>query len=257
MRCPTSNAFSRSHTGAYLPVASPTTLAFLNNCHVWKKVESSRASRCGYLTYLENSRQLVACSHPTQGFCRRQLSGLPYPQELHRHRERVVRLLCLHAFVVINKADHVRRAMTHDPEVYPDPDEFLPSRFAAPMEGGLVQEPPAPDPRDVVFGFGRRACAGWAFADSNVWLAAAAIVATFTIDRVRDEHGREEIPSAEFTDGVVRCVYTYTRVTSGMSLMSSFLGEKAIRSRLGVQFVRDRVGQWSLWMVNMQRSKVI
>ena len=71
--------------------------------------------------------------------------------------------------------------------------------------GAFIQEPPAPDPRDVVFGFGRRACAGRAFADSNVWLAAAAIVATFTIDRVRDEHGREVIPSAEFTDGVVRC----------------------------------------------------
>ena len=41
--------------------------------------------------------------------------------------------------------------MTHDPEVYTDPDVFRPERFIA--ENG---ETLPPDPRTLVFGFGRR-----------------------------------------------------------------------------------------------------
>ena len=92
--------------------------------------------------------------------------------------------------------------MTHDPAVYPDPNAFLPSRFAV---DGTQKQQPAPDPREIVFGFGRRACAGKQFADSNVWLAIAGIMAACTIDRARDACGREEVPSAEFTDGLIRC----------------------------------------------------
>src|ERR1700730_13276893 len=91
---------------------------------------------------------------------------------------------------LFSEDDRILRAMTHDPEVYPNPDEVRPSRFATPIEGDLTQKQPAPDPQDGVFGFGRRACAGRAFADSNVWLAIAAIVAAFTINRVRDEQGQ-------------------------------------------------------------------
>lgn len=38
----------------------------------------------------------------------------------------------------------------HDREVYTDPMAFKPER--------LLAEPPAPDPKDFVFGFGRRQC---------------------------------------------------------------------------------------------------
>ena len=102
--------------------------------------------------------------------------------------------------------DRYVRAMTHDPAVYSDPNAFLPSRFACPTAKDGAQPPPAPDPRDVVFGFGRRACAGRQFAESNVWLAVSGIVAAFAIDRARDACGREEVPAAEFIDGLVRCV---------------------------------------------------
>lgn len=44
------------------------------------------------------------------------------------------------------------RAMTHDPSLYPDPYKFQPSRF--------LLQPVQVDPRNIVFGFGRRSCPG-------------------------------------------------------------------------------------------------
>ena len=43
------------------------------------------------------------------------------------------------------------RQMAHDPEDYPDPASFKPERFL--VEGG---KPMPPDPRTLIFGFGRR-----------------------------------------------------------------------------------------------------
>ena len=40
----------------------------------------------------------------------------------------------------------------HDPKVYHEPDRFLPDRF---MRDGKL-DPSVRDPRDFVFGFGRR-----------------------------------------------------------------------------------------------------
>jgi hypothetical protein len=46
----------------------------------------------------------------------------------------------------------VGRSMTRDEEVYPDPESFKPERFI--KDGALNKE--VRDPRDIVFGFGRR-----------------------------------------------------------------------------------------------------
>ena len=47
----------------------------------------------------------------------------------------------------------VSRAILHDPEVYPQPDDFMPERFLD-SEGNLDVQ--GRDPTHVMFGFGRR-----------------------------------------------------------------------------------------------------
>ena len=83
--------------------------------------------------------------------------------------------------------------MAHDPEVYPDPLNFVPERW-------LVENPP-PHPREVSFGFGRRyvqhdrwtftpsdssrrICPGILLADASMFIATTMFLALFDIKRV-------------------------------------------------------------------------
>jgi cytochrome P450 len=79
-----------------------------------------------------------------------------------------------------------------------EPQEFKPERYMDDASSESIC-----DPRDLVFGFGRRACPGKHFAEANVWLAIARIVATFDITRALDDHGEEITPPAAFVDGFV------------------------------------------------------
>ncbi|CAH0004437.1 unnamed protein product [Clonostachys byssicola] len=85
--------------------------------------------------------------------------------------------------------------MAHDPETYHDPDRFLPERYDKPYN--------EPDPKEVVFGFGRRICPGRYFADSMVYLAAAQTLAAFDIVKATDEQGQEIDPTVKVLPGVI------------------------------------------------------
>lgn len=111
----------------------------------------------------------------------------------------------------------IPRAITHDPELYPDPEVFDPSRH--------LGEQPQVDPFKFVFGFGRRVCPGEIhcrgrffsvlladgclgahFAEVSLFLNIASILATFNITKALDPDGKEIKPAIEWTTGVVRSV---------------------------------------------------
>ncbi|KAI0310499.1 putative CyP450 monooxygenase [Amylostereum chailletii] len=88
-------------------------------------------------------------------------------------------------------------AILHDPDVYTEPDSFMPERFLT-KEGSLIVDDAQP-----AFGFGRRLCPGIILARATVWNAVAAILATFKLSPAKNEQG-EDIPvEIEYYPGVI------------------------------------------------------
>ncbi|KAF9026329.1 cytochrome P450 [Hymenopellis radicata] len=65
--------------------------------------------------------------------------------------------------------------MCHDPDVYPSPEHFDPERF--------LGANPQPDPREIMFGFGRRVCVGRALTEASVFLSIAMTLAVFNVSK--------------------------------------------------------------------------
>jgi cytochrome P450 len=88
-------------------------------------------------------------------------------------------------------------AMVRNEADYPNADEFVPERFASAT--------PPPDPRQFVFGFGRRRCPGMHLVDSALWLLLASMLATMDISCPTDPQTGEPIkPSVTFDNAVFR-----------------------------------------------------
>ncbi|KAK0192108.1 cytochrome P450 [Armillaria mellea] len=85
----------------------------------------------------------------------------------------------------------------HDPEVYPDPFAFDPSRFIA-SPGKEVQR----DPRHACFGYGRRYCAGSHLAEASLFMCFAMSLAVFDITNAV-ENGVPVVPVYESASGIV------------------------------------------------------
>ncbi|KAF8988609.1 cytochrome P450 [Cyathus striatus] len=86
-------------------------------------------------------------------------------------------------------------ALLRDETIYPRATEFIPERFI----GNETQ----PDPREHVYGYGRRACPGRYLADQIIWLSIASLLAAFTISPEKDKEGRRFIPPYDYTTGVM------------------------------------------------------
>ena len=80
------------------------------------------------------------------------------------------------------------RAILHDPEMYPDPEEFKPERFL--NEDGTVRDDPA---LSLAFGIGKRICPGRHFVDAEIFIVASTILSVFNVTKAKDENG-DEIP---------------------------------------------------------------
>ncbi|EUC61305.1 cytochrome P450 family protein [Rhizoctonia solani AG-3 Rhs1AP] len=89
-------------------------------------------------------------------------------------------------------------AITRDERIYPDPETFIPERFDTSRPG-----PNPPNPRDFIFGIGRRVCPGNHIADVSVWLAIASLAATMDINKTRDSNGVYVEPVTEWSSGFV------------------------------------------------------
>ena len=85
--------------------------------------------------------------------------------------------------------------MTRNERVYPDPEKFNPDRFLD------LSNQEAHEHVEAVWGFGRRICPGRKFAEANLWLCIANLIATMDIKAA----GESVItPAAEFGLGAIR-----------------------------------------------------
>ncbi|KAI0258889.1 cytochrome P450 [Gloeopeniophorella convolvens] len=83
-------------------------------------------------------------------------------------------------------------AMFRNPEIFPEPDKFIPERWLL---------PDAPRFPDQAFGFGRRECPGRHMAVSSIWATISGILAAFDLTPVKGSPLDEE-----YSSGVVSFV---------------------------------------------------
>ncbi|KAJ7059778.1 cytochrome P450 [Mycena amicta] len=84
--------------------------------------------------------------------------------------------------------------MLNDPEIYPSPETFDPTRYLQIANSDPMQR----DPRHACFGFGRRICPGRELAEISLFTSVATILATFDIER-----GAGPLPRHENTQGTI------------------------------------------------------
>jgi len=77
-------------------------------------------------------------------------------------------------------------AILHDPEIFPDPEEFKPERFLE-KDGSFQDDPMIA----LAFGAGKRICPGRHFADSTLFILASSILSVFNVTKAKDENGQE------------------------------------------------------------------
>jgi cytochrome P450 len=78
------------------------------------------------------------------------------------------------------------RAILHDPEIYPNPEEFKPERFLD-QDGNFREDPMI----TLAFGVGKRICPGRHFVDATLFIVASSVLAVFNITKAKDEKGHE------------------------------------------------------------------
>ncbi|EDU46689.1 O-methylsterigmatocystin oxidoreductase [Pyrenophora tritici-repentis Pt-1C-BFP] len=87
---------------------------------------------------------------------------------------------------------------THDPAVYSEPMKFKPERyFDTPTHKA------EPDPRNHIFGYGRRICPGRYVADNALFVTIAQTLAVFNIKKFVDGNGHVVEPELRFEAGTV------------------------------------------------------
>lgn len=105
--------------------------------------------------------------------------------------------------------DKLRREMLHDPEIYPNPMEFIPERFHG-VDSEMAKA------SNLAFGFGRRICPGMHFAEGTLFSVIMTTLATCDVLAGLDENGQEVMPKYAYTSGTIRyepCVLKENKLT--------------------------------------------
>ena len=98
--------------------------------------------------------------------------------------------------------------MLLDPDNYPDPEDFKPTRFLkkSTPTSAMELDTSVTDPSTMVFGFGRRTCPGRWLAYDSLWISIASLLAAFDINPIKDENGRPILPRGRSVDNFLSCV---------------------------------------------------
>jgi hypothetical protein len=91
----------------------------------------------------------------------------------------------------------VHRWFTHDPAVYPDPMTFRPERFLE-----TATHKAEPDPRNFIFGYGRRICPGRYVADNALFITIAQTLTVYDIEKPV-ENSKVVEPELKFEPGII------------------------------------------------------
>ncbi|TCD67633.1 hypothetical protein EIP91_012198 [Steccherinum ochraceum] len=98
--------------------------------------------------------------------------------------------------------------MLRNPEVYPSPESFNPDRFMVEVDDATAKRM---DPRNYVFGFGRRRVSAFlpllSLLDvdcSSLWIVMASMIASFDFSKAKDAMGNVVEPQVVFENSVFR-----------------------------------------------------
>ncbi|KAI8970552.1 cytochrome P450 [Trametes punicea] len=92
--------------------------------------------------------------------------------------------------------------MTRDPEVFSNPEDFVPERYLEKSADAATAR--RRDPRNYVFGFGRRKCPGASLVENSLWAAIACMLATFDFRKATDTAGNVVEPEPEYDNASFR-----------------------------------------------------
>ncbi|OCH88151.1 cytochrome P450 [Obba rivulosa] len=98
-------------------------------------------------------------------------------------------------------------AMVRDETLFPDPEAFIPERYDPTVDEATRK---ARDPRQWIFGFGRRRCPGMHLAESSTWLAVVCILATLNVTKAIDSNGDAIEPEVKYENMVFRLPNKFT-----------------------------------------------
>ncbi|ETW75666.1 cytochrome P450 monooxygenase 45 [Heterobasidion irregulare TC 32-1] len=92
--------------------------------------------------------------------------------------------------------------IVRDDNIYPNPETFDPERFVEKGDGSYNTK--QADPRQFVFGFGRRRCPGVHLGTTSVWFLIASLLATLDIRMPLDSDGKPIEPNVTFENSIFR-----------------------------------------------------